>query len=145
GQKEPFRIGDHHADDFVGLHEADAFDAAGVAAHGTGVGLGEANGHALPRAQDNFVTGLSQDHVDQRVALFEGDADDAAALGPAVVYERGFFHDAAARRHEQVLVFLEAAHGNYAGDLLLGFERQDVGNRPPGAGAAHLWNIVDLQ
>ena len=36
------------------------------------------------RGQHHLVAGLRQGDVDQRVAFVEGDADDAARLGPAV-------------------------------------------------------------
>ncbi len=73
----------------------------------------------LPRAQQHLVARLRQGHADQRVALVEADADDAARLGPAVVRQRRLLHHAAARRHEQTAVALEAAHRDDAGDLLV--------------------------
>src|SRR5262249_55796706 len=83
GQQESFRVGDDHVDHFITFLQIDAFHTLGVATHGAGVGLGEANGHAPPRAQDHLVAGLGENHVDERVAFFEADADDAAALRPA--------------------------------------------------------------
>ena len=56
----------------------DALHAAGVAAHRPGVGLLEADGHAVGGGQHHFVARLGHDHVDQLVALAELDGDDAA-------------------------------------------------------------------
>ena len=71
--------------------QVDALDAAGVAAHGAGVGLVEADRHAVLACQDDLVARLRQDHADERVALVEADADDAAVLGPAVLLSAVFF------------------------------------------------------
>ena len=79
-QQVAVRVGDHHADDLVVAGQVDALDAAGVAAHRPGVGLVEADRHALARAQHDLVAGLRQGHVDQRVAFVQADADDAALL-----------------------------------------------------------------
>ena len=67
------------------------------------------------------------------------------ALGRLYSFERRLLDDAAARGHEQVLVVLEMTHGNDAGDLFLFPQRQHVGDRPAGAGPAHLRNLVDLE
>src|SRR5262249_19605784 len=145
GEQEALRVGDHHADDLVALLHGDALDAFGIAAHRAGLGLVEADGHAEPRAEQHLVTRLRQGHVNQGVPLFETNADDAALLGPAVVFQRRLLDQAASRRHQQVIVALEATHRNHAGDLLLGLERQHVGDGPADAGPAHFRDVMHLQ
>ena len=71
------------------------------------------------RRQDDLVAGLRHGDADERVALVEADADDAALLGPAVILERRLLDDAASRRHQQVFAVLEPANRDDAGDLLL--------------------------
>ena len=71
------RIGDDHADQRVVADQADAFDAAGVAAHRPGVGFAEADGHAAVGDEHDFVAGLGDDDVDQLVVFLELDGDDA--------------------------------------------------------------------
>src|SRR5205823_14308941 len=46
-QQIPFRVGDDHADHVIAFGQVDAFDAASIAAHGAGLGLVEADRHAL--------------------------------------------------------------------------------------------------
>src|SRR5262249_11044788 len=82
-QQVALRVGDDHADHLVVALQGDAADAAGVAAHRPGLGLVEADGHALARAQDDLVARLRQGDAHEGVALVQADADDAARLGPA--------------------------------------------------------------
>ena len=48
-------IGDSHADDFIFLTEVDALDTLGVAAHRSCIGFAEADGHAVPGGEDDFI------------------------------------------------------------------------------------------
>src|SRR5205823_4989795 len=104
--------GHDHADDVILADEADALDAAGVAAHGAGVGLVEANGHAAPRTQEHLVAGLDLGDADERVLVIEVDADQAALADVAVLLQARLLDQAAPRGHEQMEVALEGAHGN---------------------------------
>src|SRR5207248_2061843 len=79
------------------------------------------------------------------VTLFEADADDAARLGAAILFERRLLDQAAAGGHEQMMLGVKAADRNYAGDFLVFLKRQDVGDRAAYAGAAHLRDVVDLK
>src|SRR5262249_32546205 len=78
GQQVPLRVGHDHADDLVALAQVDAPDAAGVAAHGPGLGFVEPDRHALAGTEHDLVARLRQGHTDQRVALVQVDADDAS-------------------------------------------------------------------
>ena len=57
----------------------------------------------------HLVARLRQDHVDERIAFVETDADDAAALGPAVLVQRRLLDQAAPRGHQQVLLAARSA------------------------------------
>ena len=144
-QQLAFRVGDDHADDLVAVDQVDALDALGVAAHRPGVGFGEANRHALARAEHDFVAGPDQGHVDQRVAFFQVDADHAALPRPAVFRQLRLLDQTVLRGHEQVRVLFEVANRDHALDFLLGLERQHVGDRPPAAGPRRFGNVVDLE
>src|SRR5262245_20106052 len=122
-QQVTLRVGHDHADDVVAVGQVDALDAPAGAAHRPGVGLVEADGHALAGAEHYLVARLRQRHVDEAVALLQVDADDAALLGPAVRLEGGLLHQAVACRHHQVAVGVEAAHRDDAADLLVGPQR----------------------
>ena len=54
-QQRGLGIGHDHADQLVAGGQIDSLDAAGIAAHRSGVGLVEANRHAAGRGQHDFV------------------------------------------------------------------------------------------
>src|SRR6516162_859689 len=127
-----------HADDLIAFLQFDALDTARIPAHGAGLPFIEADRHPVPRAQNHLVAGLGQDDADERVAFIQVDADDTAAPGAAVFLQHRLFHDAAPRRHHKVPVGIKPPHRDHAGDFLLRFQREDVGNRPADAGPTHL-------
>ena len=112
---------------------------------GPGVGLLEADGHAVGGGQHQFVARLGHDHVDQRVALAELDGDDAALQRPAVGLQRRLLHQPAGRGHHQEVVGLvEVADRAAVGDLLALGQVQQVHHRPAAAVAGQLRQVVDL-
>ena len=80
-QQIALRIGDHHAHHGIFAGQVDSLDATGIAAHRPGVGLIEANRHAVPRAEYDLVAGPHQGHVDQGIVFVQADADDTARAG----------------------------------------------------------------
>ena len=107
--------------------------------------VGEADGHALPGAQNNFVALLDVGDVDERVAFFEIDADDTARLGSAVLLKGGFLDKAGPRGHEKITGGVKPSHRNDARDFFFFFERQHIGDGPARTRAAHLRDFVNLQ
>ena len=67
-----------HADDVVVLAQGDAADAVGRAAHRPDVVFVEADGHAVPRADEDFAGAVGQLHGDDRVVVLDAHRDDAA-------------------------------------------------------------------
>ena len=145
GQQRRGRIGHDHADDQVVAHEPNAFHAAGVPAHGAGVGLLEADGHAVGGGQQQFVARLGHDHVDQRVALAELDGDNAAPQRPAVGRQRRLLHQpAGGGHHEEMVGEVEIPDGAAIGDVLVLAEVQQVDDRAAAGVAGQLRQIVDF-
>src|SRR5262249_53764888 len=115
-QKIAARVGDHHADNFVVLLKRDPLDPFGITAHGASLRLVKANRHSLSGAEYNFVSGLRLYYTDERVAIFEMNADNASALGTAIFLERRLFHEAPPRGHQQVAIGSKTSYGNEAGN-----------------------------
>ena len=59
--------------------------------------------------------------------------------------QRRLLDDAAARAHDDELVFVELLHGEHRGDLLAVFHRHEVGDRLALAAGADVGNLVDLE
>ena len=68
-------------DDLVLFAQADALDAASGAAHAAHLLLGEADGAPVARGEEDVVLPVGEADLDQRVALVDGERDDARASG----------------------------------------------------------------
>src|SRR5262249_48895728 len=88
GQQRLVAAADDHVDDLLAVLRPDAPAAGGAAAHRPHVVLGEADRHAVARAEHDRLAGAHQVDADQPVALLEIDRDDAAGARPAVLLER---------------------------------------------------------
>ena len=56
--------------------------------------------------------------------VIQVDADNAAGANPAVFGQGGLLHQAAPRRHQQIVRLIKGADRDQAGDLLFRLERQ---------------------
>ncbi len=138
-------VGHDHAHDAVLADEADSLDAARIAAHRPGVGLGEADRHPVGGGEHDFVSRLGDCHVDQFVALAELDGDDAVLHRAAVSLQLGLLHQAAGSRHHQVMIGqVKILHRAAVGDILALAEVEQVDHRAAAAVAAKLRKVVDF-
>src|SRR6185503_19624831 len=67
-----------HAHHLIAALEPDAAHAVGRTAHRAHVSLGEADGEALARRQQDLALAVGDAHVEQAVVLLDPDRDDAA-------------------------------------------------------------------
>jgi len=138
-------IGHHHAHHAIVANEADAFHAAGVASHGTHVGLAETDRHAVGRREHHLVARLGHDHVDHFVSFAELDSDDPGAQRAAIGGQIGLLHQSPRGGHNEVMVRqVEIAHRAAVGDLLALAQVEQIDHGPAAAVASQLRQFVDL-
>jgi hypothetical protein len=136
-------VDEDHADDAIPLGEADAGDAVGGAPHRPELGLGEADGKPLLGAEDDLVLAAGDRDADERIALLEGDGDDAAALGVAEGGELGLLDDPALGGEDEVPL-VERPDREDRGDRVLGGDLE--GDEGLAArGARQFGEVVDLE
>ena len=114
--------------------KVDPLHAAGVAAHGAGVGLVEANGHAMLGRDDDFVPLCGDGDVDQLVILRSLMAMMPPLSGRLYCIERRLFHQPTrAWPSSGNGPAGEIAHGAAVGDLFAFGKVQQVDHRPAAA------------
>lgn len=115
GQHRLAGLGQGGAHHIVALPQADAPDAHGRAAHGPDVGLVEADGLAVVGGDEDPVAAVGLQHVDEPVALVQGQGPDAVVAEVLQGRHLQALHGAVAGGHEQeqpvVAGFPEVQHG----------------------------------
>ena len=128
--------GDIHGDHLSARAHVHAAHARGVAAHGAGVGLGEADGEPGAGDHDDLVFGIHRTHRQQLVVVTDVDRDDAVGPDRRVVgHQLGLLDGARAGREHEVLGLREVARGEHRLDALALAQRQDVHERAALGGA----------
>ena len=136
-------MGERHADDVVVFLKADADDAAGLTAHGAGVGFWEADGHAFVRGDEDVVFAGGDHDFEEGVVFVEVDGDDSACARVAEEFERGLFDDAFGGDHEnEFIFFFQIADGQERGYCFLAFKAEDVYDGASACGAAGFGEFV---
>ena len=98
----------------VALAQADAAYAARRAAHRAHLLLGEADGAAVARAEEDVARALGDADAHELVAVVDGERDDARGADVRERVERGLLDHALPRRHDDEGALGELAHGSIA-------------------------------
>ena len=100
GEQKSIRFSNNDADQLVAFSEFDPADASRGAAHRAGIRVRKTNRHAARRCQHHVIARSDDDNVDQLVAFFQTDGDQAARLRPTVLCQHGLFHNAVSSGHQ---------------------------------------------
>ena len=137
---------DAHAHDFVALGQLDGAHAVAAAAHGTSILFIEADGLTVAGGNDEHVVAGGQAGPCQRVALVQGNADQAGLADVGVLLQRGALDEALLRDHghKAALGVGVLALAEHVGDLFALGQLQQVDDVAALAGAAALGDGVAL-
>ena len=139
-----------HAHHLVGFGERNAAHTRRRAAHGPHPRLVEADGHAGTCRNHDFIGAVGQRHIQQAVALVDGDGIDSRLARPRVGFQRGFLDGSVAGTHHQVVVVdvVRVAEGfdvDHRPHLVARFNLDQVLERPAFGGLATFGYFVHLQ
>ena len=137
-----------HGHDLVAVAQVDAAHAVRRASHRADPPLGEAQGHAVARADEDVLGTGRELHGDDLVILVHAHGDDAADARVRVRLEVGLLdHTLAGAHDDEALPFLgrELAHRHDVGDLLAGRHLHEVGNRLAAGVSTGIGNLVHAQ
>ena len=146
GQDRRTLAADADADDLVALGQLDGADAVAAAAHRAGIRLVEADGLAVAGSDDEHIVAGGQAGPGQRIALVQGNADQAGTADVGVLFQRGALDEAllSDHRHEAALLFCVLALADHIRDLFAFRQLQQVHDVGALAGAAALGDGVAL-
>ena len=136
---------DAHADDHVVADQADRADAAGLPAHFADVVLVETDRLAVLRRDEQVVLPARDAHPAEHVVLGEVDRDQAVLADVRERREADALDDRVLRDHDEVAVLLERFDADHRGDLLLGLQRQQVGDVDAAARSRALRHLIALE
>ena len=138
-------VSDFHAQNAHAVLHTDTANAAGIAAGGAHLLLGEHDRLARGGGQDNLVALAHAAHVQQRVVVTQVDSDQAVAAAAVIRAHHGLLDHAALGGKHQVLVGRELAAADDARDLLAFLEGQQVDDRGTARLARTHRQLVHLQ
>ena len=135
-----------HADDVVVLRQIHTVHTAGVASHGAHFGFAEEDGLAVMAREEDHLLAVGELGADEFVLGLEVDRDDARRMRVGKFGERGFFHRAELRGHEDIApFFLQLLGGDERGQLFVFLELHEVGDGFAARGRRGFRKLVNLQ
>ena len=143
-QDRAFAAWNNQRDDAVVFRKLNTAYAGGGTAHGANGVFLEAYNLTGRGEQHHFILTRGQIDADQLIAFVQVDRDDTGGTRTAELGQRGFLHGTAGGGHKDVDALFVLADRQDGGNALIGFQRQQVDDRPTARAAAGFRQLIDL-
>ena len=116
------------ADHIVAIVQLDAANACCVSAHGTNIGLIEADCHALMGADDDIIIAVGSGNGDQLISLLQTQGADTGLSGGIDLGKPQTLDRTVPGDHHQIFVLSEFTQQHHCGDLLPLLQWENIDN-----------------